>query len=133
MTMPTASWPGLRSPQHTQSVAASWQAAAGVPVEDGLLEWPPDVFALTEVILERTQLYRLLFPPPRVVEWPPRRLGRWSEAVEEAGQQWSAWAEHRRGPAPALVAEEWGVIRERADTRSMTWPRVESGGCARRF
>jgi hypothetical protein len=97
-------------------VAASWQAAAGVPVEDGLLEWPPDVFALTEVILERTQLYRLLFPPPRVVEWPPRRLGRWSEAVEEAGQQWSAWAEHRRGPAPALVAEEWGVIRERAAT-----------------
>jgi len=89
---------------------------AGVPIGDGLLEWPPDVFAFTEVILERTQLYRLLFPPPRVVEWPPRRLGRWSEVVEEAAQQWSAWAEDPHGPAPGLVAEEWGVIRERADT-----------------
>jgi hypothetical protein len=97
-------------------LAATWHATAGVPIADGLLEWPPDVLAFTAVILERTQVYRLLFPPPRVVEWPPRRLGRWSEAVEEAGRQWSAWAEDPHGPAPGLVAEEWGVIRERADT-----------------
>ncbi len=113
--MPTASWLGLHT-QHTPTLATTWQATAGVPIGDGLLEWPPDVFAFTEVILERTQVYRLLFPPPRVVEWPPRRLGRWSEAVEEAGQQWSVWAEDPHGPAPDLVAEEWGVIRERADT-----------------
>ena len=72
--------------------------------------------AFTEVILERTQLNRLLFPPPRSVEWPPRRLGRWSEAVEEAGRQWSVWAEDPQGLAPDLVAEEWSVIRDRSDT-----------------
>jgi len=33
-----------------------------------------------------------------------------------SAQQWSAWAEDPHGPAPGLVAEEWGVIRERADT-----------------
>jgi hypothetical protein len=30
------------------------------------------------------------------------------------GRQWSAWAEDRRGPVPALVAGEWDVVRERA-------------------
>jgi hypothetical protein len=89
---------------------------AGVPIGNGPLEWPPDVFAFTEVILERTQVYRLLFPPPRAVEWPPSRLGDWSEAVEDAGQQWSVWAEDPHGPAPDLVAEEWAVMCERADT-----------------
>ncbi len=114
--MTTASWPGSHSGQRTLTLAGSWQATAAVPIADGLLEWPPDVFAFTEVILERTQLYRLLFPPPRSVEWPPRRLGRWSEAVEEAGRQWSAWAEDPRGSAPDLVAEEWSVLRDRSDT-----------------
>jgi hypothetical protein len=114
--MPAARWSEPHSAQHAPTLASTWQAAAAVPLSDGLLEWPPDVFAFTELILERTQVYRLLFPPPRVVEWPPRRLGRWSEAVEEAGKQWSGWAEDQHGPAPELVAEEWGVIRERADT-----------------
>ncbi len=115
-TMTAASWPEPRDVQRAPTLAATWQATAAVPIADGLLEWPPDVFALTEVILERTQLYRLLFPPPRSVEWPPGRLGRWSEAVEEAGRQWGAWAEDPQGPAPDLVAEEWSVIRDRSGT-----------------
>ncbi len=93
-----------------------WQATAAVPLDDELLEWPPDVFAFTEVVLERTQVYRFLFPPPRLVEWPPRRLGHWSEAVEEAGRQWSVWAEDPHGSAPDLVSQEWAVISERTGT-----------------
>ena len=94
--------------------ASTWQAVAQCPVRDELLEWPPDVFALTEVILARSEAYRFVFSPPDGVQWPPCRIASWPEAVLEAGRQWSAWAEDRRGPVPALVAEEWGVVRERA-------------------
>ena len=132
-SMPTASWPELHRAQHTPTLAATWQAMAGVPIGDGLLEWPPDVFAFTEVILERTQVYRLLFPPPRVVEWPPRRLGRWSEVVEEAP---SNGARGRRIRTARLLA--WwprsGVLSESGPIHpSVMWLRVETGDCARRF
>jgi hypothetical protein len=30
------------------TLASTWQAVAGSPIEDELLEWPPDVFALTD-------------------------------------------------------------------------------------
>ena len=28
-----------------------WQAMAGITIDDHLLEWPPDVFALTDTLL----------------------------------------------------------------------------------
>ena len=31
--------------------ASTWHAASGAPITDRLLEWPPDVFALTNVLL----------------------------------------------------------------------------------
>jgi hypothetical protein len=31
--------------------ASTWYAATGAPITDRLLEWPPDVFALTNVVL----------------------------------------------------------------------------------
>ena len=50
-----------------------WQAVAGSPIGDELLEWPPDVFALTDVILERAEAYRFVFSPRAGVLWPWRR------------------------------------------------------------
>jgi hypothetical protein len=35
------------------TLVSTWQGVTGSPVGDELLEWPPDVFALTDVILER--------------------------------------------------------------------------------
>lgn len=32
------------------TLMSTWEAIAGVPVTDELLEWPPDVFALTNVL-----------------------------------------------------------------------------------
>ena len=40
--------------------ASTWQAVVGRPIRDDLLGWPPDLFALTEVILERSETYRFL-------------------------------------------------------------------------
>jgi hypothetical protein len=86
----------------------------GSLITDELLEWPADLFALTEVILERSEAYRFVLSPPGGAEWPPARFANWSDAVEEAARQWSVWVEDRHGAIPDLLAEEWGVFCERA-------------------
>jgi hypothetical protein len=51
-----------------------WRAAAGSEVTDAVLEWPPDLFALTDVVLGRAEV----FASPRWSQLGPRpvcRLG----------------------------------------------------------
>ena len=79
---------------------------------DELLEWPPDIFALTNVILSKSEAFRFALVP--VGHWPPSRYGDWSMAVEEAGRQWSSWVDNRRGEIPELVLQEWRIFNERA-------------------
>jgi hypothetical protein len=38
----------------------------------------------------------------------------WSEAVQEAGCQWSRWVEDRKNALPQLLADEWSFFRDRA-------------------
>jgi hypothetical protein len=92
--------------------ASTWHAASGAPITDGLLEWPADVFAFTNVVLARAQSFRFALSRQ---DWPPSGFGDWAHEVEEAGRRWSAWAEDRTGALPELVAAEWSVFRERLD------------------
>jgi hypothetical protein len=92
--------------------ASIWHAASGGLITDRLLEWPPDVFALTDVVLVRAEAFRYALS---VRDWPPSRFGDWAQVVAETARRWSAWAEDPRGPVPDLVAAEWGILRERAD------------------
>jgi hypothetical protein len=89
-----------------------WYAASGGPISDRLLEWPADVFALTEVVLARAEAFRYALS---VHDWPPQQFADWADAVAEAARNWSAWAEDRRGSVPDLVATEWGIFREGSD------------------
>src|SRR5262245_24267699 len=97
------------------TLASAWQAISGVGFTDELLAWPPDVFALTNVLLDRSEAFRFALPRPAGVRWPPAGAGDWSDAVVDAGREWSARVEERRGSAPSMVAEEWGVALKRAD------------------
>jgi hypothetical protein len=94
--------------------ASSWYAVSGGPITDDLLEWPPDLFALANVVLARAEAFRFALSP--VETWPPRRHRDWAHAVEEAGRQFSSWVEDRTAAMPDLLVEEWGFFRERADT-----------------
>ena len=96
--------------------ASVWQAVAGGAIGDELLEWPPDLFALTDVVLGRSEAYRFALSPPGGVEWPPARIPGWADAVSDAGQRWSAWVEDGTGAVPDLLAQEWEVFREAAGT-----------------
>jgi hypothetical protein len=99
-----------------QTPDSLWQTVAGDAITDDLLAWPPDLFALANVVLEHTQAYRLLFCPPAGAQWPPGRFAHWSEAVEDAGRQWSAWAEDHSRTFPRLLADEWHVFRSGVTT-----------------
>src|SRR5690242_12956363 len=98
------------------TVATVWRAVAGSDIDDGLLEWPPDVLALTEVLLERSAAYRFALSPPGDKQWPPARMPAWADAVADAAERWSAWAEDRRGALPELLREGWDVVRDAVDT-----------------
>src|SRR5580700_309422 len=104
----------LNSQRQESTPASIWQALAGIPITDELLEWPADLFALTNVILERSEAFRFILSPPCGVEWPPPRFPSWSDAVEEAGRQWSIWVDDRKSAFPDLLASEWSAFRERA-------------------
>src|SRR5262249_10454066 len=74
----------------------------------------PDLFALTDVLLARSQAHRFALSPPGGLKWPPDRIGGWADGVEDAARQWSVWVEDegRNGGVPDLLAQEWEVFRE---------------------
>jgi len=45
-----------RSRQRTP--ATIWSAVAESPIDDDLIDWPPDVYALTETVLEFSEAHR---------------------------------------------------------------------------
>src|SRR5215470_8875990 len=97
------------------TLASAWRAAACVEITDELLEWPADVFALTDVALARSGAYRFAVSRQGKTRWPPDRHD-WPHAVEEAGRQWGTWVEDRRRAMPAVLSEQWAVFRRGADT-----------------
>jgi hypothetical protein len=96
------------------TVASAWQDVAGIPIAPQLLGWPPDVFALTDVILERSQAYRFAVAAVGNAAWPPAPSAGWAASVEAAGRRWSACVGRDEAPLPELVTREWGVLLERA-------------------
>src|SRR5262245_43837332 len=105
----------LSSRKEEPTPASVWYSLARGSIIDEFLDWPADMFALTEIILGRTEVYRFVLSPPRGVDWTPSRISNWADAVEEAGRQWNLWVQDRKAAFPDLVAEEWQALRERAE------------------
>lgn len=98
------------------TVASVWTDVSGRPIGDDVLEWVPDVFALTETLLQRSEAYRFAVSPPAGQHWPPLALPGWADAVDRAADEWCAWVVDRSRPLPPLVAEEWRVVNDGAAT-----------------
>ncbi len=119
-------------PSTQPTLASVWRAGTGNTISDELLEWPPDLLALTEVILERSEAYRFALSPPFGAQWPPASLPDWPGAVTDAARHWSAWAESRSGAMPGLLARQWKLIRAQAEaplshlTEGWDWRLVEA-------
>jgi hypothetical protein len=100
----------------TPTIGSTWLAASQRPAADELLAWPPDVFAFTDLILDRAEAYRFVVSTPAGHEWPPAPEHAWRENVRTAARRWSGWVQDRLGSLPELVAEEWRVMRAALDT-----------------
>ena len=98
------------------TVASLWHDMAGRQLGDELLEWAPDLFAFTDVVLDRSEAYRFAVSPPEGTSWPPPEMPRWNLAVADASAGWCAWVEADGAKLPGLVADEWAVVWEGAAT-----------------
>ena len=98
------------------TIGSTWLAASGRAVDDDLIQWPPDMFAFTDVALDRSEAYRFAVSPPANQQWPPIRIARWSETVASAARHWCRWAEDRPGEPPILVVREWQMVHDAAAT-----------------
>lgn len=70
--------------------------------------WPPDVFALCNLVLDHTESFRFAVSPPPGRQWPPHPL--WNARVAEAAAEWRACCGRRGSALPALVDECWDSI-----------------------
>lgn len=94
------------------TVGAYFAAFSPAPAWDELCAWPPDVFALANLVLDHTEAYRLAVSPPAGRRWPP--AGDWHQKVTEAAAAWREAVVGRCG-LPALVAEQWEVVTRHRD------------------
>ncbi len=114
------------------TLGSAWWSASGVEVDDRLIEWPADVFALTEVVLEQSEAYRFVLSPPAGAEWPPADMADWPQTTRDVAAAWTAWARDRDGAAPELVRTAWAVVRDGVDTpiediaEGRAWPLCEA-------
>jgi len=102
-TVVTRTDPGCDDVPAAPTPGSVWQEVAGTMIGDELLEWPPDMLALTEVILQRSEAYRFALSPPAGSTWPPAGFPDWPDAVTDAARRWGAWAEDRDGAIPGLL------------------------------
>jgi hypothetical protein len=95
------------------TVASYFEAFSPAPVWETLAAWPPDVFALTNLVLDHTEAYRFAVAPPDGRRWPP--FPGWEELVVAGAAAWRASAGDPAGPVAAIVTERWTQLVRRLD------------------
>ena len=90
------------------SMAAYFRMFSPGPAWADLLDWPPDVFAFTNMVLSHTEAYRFAVSPPRGTTWPPH--AGWNDTVTLAAAEWRETAGRTLGGAPVTVRQLWDVV-----------------------
>lgn len=105
-----------------RSVVAYFRAFAPAPSWHELVWWPPDVFALTNLVLDHTESYRFVVAPPDGERWPP--MADWGGAVRLAARAWRDASGARGCQPPALVSRCWDTLTR---DRHMPLAKVRTG------
>jgi hypothetical protein len=92
------------------TIATYFEAFSPNPSWNDLAEWPPDVFALTNLVLDHTEAYRFAVAPPGGKHWPP--VPDWEPRVRAAAAAWRETAGSRRRTPPDAVREGWALLAE---------------------
>lgn len=105
-----------------RSIASYFDSFGPGPAWERLVEWPPDVFALSSLVLDHTEAYRFAVAPPEGAKWPP--LTGWNEQTRTAAAGWRWAVDPARGELPELIGRSWAAVTEGRDT---SMARVRSG------
>jgi hypothetical protein len=85
---------------------------------DDLWQWPPDAFALANLVLDHTEAYRFVVAPPSSTRWPP--FDHWEEEIQLPAQRWRELEDE----PPPLVRDCWETL---ARSRDVPLTDVRSG------
>jgi hypothetical protein len=96
------------------TIGSYFAAFSPAPAWSELCAWPPDVFALANLVLDHTEAYRFAVDPPRGGVWPP--TPDWNRRVSTAAAAWRSSAGDDAGVVPAPVAVLWDVVTRHRDT-----------------
>ena len=96
-----------------RTVASYFAAFAPAPEWHELARWPPDVFALANLVLDHTEGYRFVVAPPPGRRWPP--LPDWTGEVRAAGREWGRAVSAGGTGLPPLVLRSWETVSRERD------------------
>lgn len=86
------------------TVADVWGSYRGAPPLEPLLDWPPDVFAVTNRILEASEAYRFVVSPPPGVDFGG------GETASDLAVRWWEWLDGDRPAVPPAIEDAWKLI-----------------------
>lgn len=97
------------------TVDSYFRAFSPSPNWDELPSWPPDVFAIANLVLDHTEAYRFAVSPHGGRRWPPTTD--WNQRVQAAGQEWRLVARPGRSDlTPPHVREQWQILDRHRET-----------------
>ena len=93
-----------------------WDWLSDGSTDEGLLDWAPDVGALTGALLERSHAFRFVVSPPSSASWPPADCEPFGEYTLRVAAQWRGLMDAGAGGAPEEVRRLWQVVHDHLDT-----------------
>lgn len=103
------SWDPVGAPARRGPTVAEYFAAfSPAPRWEELVRWPPDVFALCNLVLDHTEAYRFAVAPLPGRRWPP--CEDWNDRVVAAARAWTETAAAPGSDPPSAVFAEWQAV-----------------------
>ena len=93
------------------TIGSLWDALIDAECLDDVLQWPPDLFALVDRVLEASEAYRFVVSPPDGVE----RKAIAGTAARGVATSWWQWLDGTGGEVPEPVGCCWAVLRAATD------------------
>lgn len=110
------------SADDNRTVDSYLRAFLPAPPWDETPSWPPDVFAVTNLLLDHTQGYRFVVAPPPGGRWPP--TADWNTRMRAAALSWRASGDDPQARPPELVERCWRVL---TGARDLSLAKIRTG------